>query len=286
MNIFYIGSSGALSLIPFKRLLSSRHTISAAGVFNPVVLHGSIIALENAPLSLTAMQHNIPLIDLSQSLAAILQQCKQYQIDIILVSCYSKRVPNALLELVNHACFNMHPSLLPNYRGPEPIFWQMKHASELGVSWHQLTHDFDAGDIVQQQNVQPVEAASHVEISLQLAEIGAELMLMLLADVATGAVRKTRQNKEAASYYPYPQQADFVLDLQRTALQAYNFMCATQAFGFSYRCQLQNQCYFLAQALGYHNESELKTVKQQGNTLYIPFNKGVLIASYTDKMRL
>ncbi len=284
MNIFYIGSSGALSLLPFKKLLSSKHSISAVGVFKPVVLHEKVIALENESLALAANQHDVLVIDLSQTLDIILQQCKKCSIDIILMSCFSKRLPDALINIGRKGCFNMHPSLLPHYRGPEPIFWQMKQASELGVSWHQVEHDFDAGDIASQQKMPVSDGSTYAEINMQLAETGAELMMKLLVDVSDGTLNKTVQNPEVVSYYPYPQQQDFVIDTSGSVQQAYNFMCATQVFGFSYRCQLENQCYFLGQALDYDNNASLGTAEVQGNTLYIPFKDGVLMATYTDKI--
>lgn len=284
MNIFYIGSSGALSLVPFNKLLFSKHSISAVGVFKPVVLQDKVIALENESLALAANLHNILLIDLSQPLDTIMQQCKKCSIDIILMSCYSKRLPDEIIKLSRHGSFNMHPSLLPHYRGPEPIFWQMKQASDTGVSWHLVEHDFDAGDIVCQQKVPVNEGAMYADINSQLAKAGAELMLQLIADIEDGRLNKIVQNSAIASYYPYPKQQDFVLDTEGSAQQAYNFMWATQVFGFTYRCQLENQCYFLRQPQGYDNKISLETAEVQGKTLYIPFKDSVLMATYADKI--
>ena len=138
MNIFYIGSAGVLSLIPFKKLLSSKFTVSAVGVANPITFKNKIIALENESLSLAANSFNIPVIDLSQAVHDIVAQCESYSIDVILMSCYGQRLPAEIINIAVKGCYNMHPSLLPRFRGPEPIFWQMKLASEIGVSWHRL----------------------------------------------------------------------------------------------------------------------------------------------------
>jgi methionyl-tRNA formyltransferase len=100
MNILYIGSSGALSLEPFKKLLSSEHSVVAVGVFNPIVLNDKIIALENSPLSLLAAQQNISIIDLSQTLDLIVERIKQLSIDVILMSCYGKHLPDEVAALV------------------------------------------------------------------------------------------------------------------------------------------------------------------------------------------
>lgn len=284
MNIFYIGSSGALSLIPFKELLASSHSICAVGVFNPIRLQHKVIALENESLALAAQQHNIPLIDLAQALPTILQQCKSYSIDIILTSCYSKRLPAELINVASIGGFNMHPSLLPEYRGPEPVFWQTKHASKLGVSWHRLAHDFDAGNIVSQQSVPVNEGASYTEITMRLAIAGAALMMKLLAVASDTKFHTTAQNPEAASYYPYPQPQDFVLDINGSAKQAYNFIRATAIFAYPYLCRNNNQSYYLKQALKYDSKNSLKAVEIFADNVHIPFKEGVLVATYTGKI--
>jgi len=290
MNILFIGSSDALSLVPFKRLLSSQHKVSAVGVANPIRFKNKIIALQNESLALAASKSNIPVIDLSNNIKDVLQQCANYSIDIILMSCYSKRLPDQLINAVAKGCFNMHPSLLPAYRGPEPVFWQMKQAADVGVSWHRVNHDFDAGDIVVQQEVVLHEGATYSEINQQLAETGAKLMMSLLKDVSNGSILSTKQNPELASYYPYPEKNDFELDTGwkagLSAEWAYNYMCATQAFGHLYRCQPGKHNYLLKQALDYDNNQVLDSVETQGDKLFVPCNEGVLIATYTDKMSL
>jgi len=284
MNILYIGSSGPLSLIPFKKLLSADYKISAIGVYSPVVLNDKVIAIENESLALAANQHDLLLLDLSQPLDTVLKQCEPLSIDIILMSCYSKRLPDEIINIADRGCFNLHPSLLPRYRGPEPVFWQMRTASTLGVSWHRVVHDFDAGDVVAEKRVIADDGANYREINQQLAENGAELMIDLLAGISAGRLISNPQNPEVASYYPYPQQKDFVVDTKWTAQHAYNFMCATQVFGYPYRCQIGAYCYILKQALDYDNNASIEDVEVQADKLYIPCTEGVLIVSYTARM--
>lgn len=284
MNVLYIGSSGALSLTPFRKLLASEHVISAVGVYNPVVLNSKIIALENESLALLANQQNIPLIDLSQPVDHIVQSCSEFSIDVILMSCYSKRLPAELIQLGSKGCFNMHPSLLPEYRGSEPIFWQMKQASDVGVSWHKVSRDLDAGDIVTQQKVFLDDGLSYTQICQVLAEKGAVLMLSLLSDIMADSLVATVQNPELASYYPYPEKQDFVVETTWTAQHAYNFMTATQSFGYGFQCQIDGHHYLLARAIDFDNNESLTEAVVKDDTLYIPCNDGVLIATFTAKL--
>ena len=284
MNIFFIGSSGALSLVPFKSLLSSSHTVSAVGAHRPITIDNKIIALENESLALAANQSAIPVIDMSQPVDEIVRQCSDYKFDAILVSCYSKRLSQAIIKLAAAGCYNMHPSLLPAFRGPEPVFWQMKYGADVGVSWHQVVRDFDAGDIVAQQRVKLDDGASYLEISSQLAENGAQLMHNFLAELVSGKLAMVPQDEAEASYYPYPTADDFDIDTDYSARQLYNFMRATEAFAQPYRYRSGGQCFFLDKALDFDNNLELETLEIQGNRLYIPSNEGVLIAGYTDKI--
>lgn len=304
MNILYIGSSGALSLVPFKKILASEYTVSAVGIYHPLMIEQRIIALENESLALSAQQQQIPVIDLSQLTDKrpdqrpdqrpehrpdqLLEQLKALKIDLILMSCYGRRLPEKIINLAPAGCFNMHPSLLPRYRGPEPVFWQMKAASEMGVSWHLVTQDLDAGDIVKQQKIKLDEGMSFSQITQLLADTGAELMLTLLSELSQPAslypLQRKVQDETLASYYPYPDQRDFAVDTAWSAAHAYNFMRATQAFGHDYYCKSGRYEFFLEQALDYDNNATLTAVEVQGNRLYIPFKEGVLTATYTGKL--
>ncbi|PCJ87614.1 MAG: hypothetical protein COA54_04770 [Thiotrichaceae bacterium] len=286
MNILYIGSSGALSLIPFKKLLVSHYQVSAVGIFNPILLDGKVIALENESLSLLANQESVQVVDLSQSIDTIVQQCKRLSIDIILMSCYGKRLPTQIVNLPTQGCYNLHPSLLPDYRGPEPVFWQMKAAATIGVSWHKVVYDFDAGDICNQKKVMPDDGASYVEINQQLAEAGAGLMLDLLADCSSNKLSVIEQDAKLSRYYSYPIKKDFVVDTQWSAQHAYDFICATAVFGHTYQCAIDGRSYGLVEAFDYDNNANLDCVERQGDRLYIPFKEGVLVARYADTINL
>ncbi len=284
MNILYIGSSGALSLVPFEKLLSSGYSVTAVGVFKPIVCNDKIIALEGSSLSLLASQKNIPIIDLSQTVEKISERCKKLSIDIILMSCYGKHLPDEVVKMATLGCFNMHPSLLPKYRGPEPIFWQMKHECKKGVSWHQVTDDFDAGDVVRQKQVFIEDGADYAEINLIMASAGAELMMEMLITLSGVKRFAVSQDTELSSYYPYPEKEDFVVDIAGTAQLAFNFMRATEIFGYSYLCQIGNHRYLLARALDYDNNEHLQEAEVSGNKLNIPCNEGVLTAIFTAKL--
>ena len=147
----YIGSSGALSLLPLRYLLEADHALCAVGVdanqdsfLRDTRL--SIIAAQNENVEMLARMAGVPLINLNTPLAACVRAIREAAPEVILVSCFGRRLPQAILEIPSHGCFNFHPSKLPAYRGPVPGFWQFRDGvREFGVSLHRMTEQFDAG---------------------------------------------------------------------------------------------------------------------------------------------
>jgi len=272
-------------MMPFHALCEMALTPVAVGIHQPVDINKKIIALQGESLESAAIQNNIPVLDLSAPIDQVLSQCEALAVDTILMSCYPRRLHERLIEYVAGDCFNMHPSLLPGFRGPEPIFWQMKLGSETGVSWHRVTAELDAGDVVAQSRVVLDEGADYDEICQALASKGSELMLTLLSEIERGALHGTPQSEPLASYYPYPLADDFSIDTCWSAEHAFNFMSATQKFAEVYRCETSGYCFYLKQAIDYDNNLTLETVETKGDRVYIPFKEGVLTASYADKIR-
>jgi len=79
-------------------------------------------------------------------IAALIQQ---RAIDFILVACWSYLIDDTLIESPRKAALNLHPSMLPDFRGPNPIEQQLaRPGSSFGVTLHLLNDRFDHGDII------------------------------------------------------------------------------------------------------------------------------------------
>ena len=130
MKIMYIGSSGALSILPLRYLLEADDSLCAVGVdaHQDSFLRDtrlSIIAAQNENVEMLARMAGIPLINLNTPLADCVRAIREVSPDILLVSCFGRRLPQQILDIPVHGCFNFHPSMLPAYRGPAPLFWQL-----------------------------------------------------------------------------------------------------------------------------------------------------------------
>ncbi len=114
------------------------------------------------------------------------------RIDFILVACWPYLIGAALLGAARKAALNLHPSLLPAYRGADPLGAQLAAGDEnFGVTLHLLDARFDHGDIVAQDRIE--SAAERATLERRCAERGAELFVEAAARFDDGWTLR-RQN--------------------------------------------------------------------------------------------
>ncbi len=120
--------------------------------------------------------------------------------DIIVVAAYGQYITPAILAIPPLGAINIHPSLLPKYRGASPIQWALANGEkETGVSIIRVAKDMDAGDILRQVS-EPIRDTDTTEtLTERLARIGADLLVETLNDIRQGRVRAVRQNHAQAT---------------------------------------------------------------------------------------
>lgn len=260
MNIVYFGSAGSLSCTPLRALLSSGYKISAIAVDS---LHDNKLFISDIPTINAASQSvesmallcDIPLIKLTDKLSENRLEICAYKPDIILVSCYGRRLPDAILSIPQIGCFNIHPSLLPAYRGPDPVFWQFREgAPEFGVTLHQMTSRYDSGNIVSQKRMTIPDGVSKRQANSLLAHAAAKLLLQVLPVLQNSQFKKMPQDEDNASYQSFPTQDDYRVSIQWTARRMYNFMSAYRQPGIAFSCEVDGRIYRLLEALSYQDE--------------------------------
>ncbi len=147
--------------------------------------------------------------------------------DAICVACFTRRLPPALLALPRLGCLNAHPSLLPDNRGPDPLFWTFHSgATETGVTIHLMDTDLDTGPILAQARLTLAAGEAEAALELRLATLAGELMTQALADLRAATHASTPQNAAHASAHPWPTAEDYAIPAaQWSARRAYSFAC-------------------------------------------------------------
>jgi methionyl-tRNA formyltransferase len=149
--------------------------------------------------------------------------------EVLCAACFPRRLPPAWLAAPARGAFNVHPSLLPAYRGPEPLFWQFRLGeAHTGVTVHQMDLGFDTGPILAQAEVAFADGLSGSEAERLTARAGARL---LVAALQTGPLPVNPQPEAGASYFPRPGPADLVVGTDWPARRAFNFMRGAEAWG-------------------------------------------------------
>jgi methionyl-tRNA formyltransferase len=133
--------------------------------------------------------------------------------DLFVVASYGRILPPPLLDVPRLGALNVHPSLLPKYRGATPIQSAIANGEhETGVSIMFMDAGLDTGDIVLQKSIPIEENESYGELHDRLALIGADLLAAALDLAARGELMRRPQAGEPSVTRPLTKD-DLVLDL-------------------------------------------------------------------------
>jgi methionyl-tRNA formyltransferase len=227
-----------------------------------------------------ARLHNIPLIKLSGLWSEGVDQIAEYSPDIIIVSCFARRLPDSVLSIPDVGCFNLHPSLLPAYRGPVPLFWQFRAGVEaFGITLHRMSSQLDAGNIVAQTTVVVPDGFSCQQANVLLAEAGSELLVQTLSNFRGDELTGSPQDEHYASYQGFPSPSDYAVSADWSAKRLYNFICATRDRGMPYPCQLESRVYCLLEVDAWQETGDTGLMIS-GNTITIPCSRGSVTARF------
>lgn len=147
-----------------------------------------------------AKKHNIPVWQ-PQKVTEIEENIKKIpNVAGVLVS-YGKIIPKSMLALFSPGIINVHPSLLPRYRGPSPIESAILHGDEkTGISIMQLTSEMDAGPIYCQKEIPLTSKETRPELYRKLANEGADLLSQNLKAILNQDITPEPQNHRETTY--------------------------------------------------------------------------------------
>lgn len=301
LRLLFFGMLGELSRIPLAALLDAG--LDVVGVVIPASAlplpdyspPASIIPISAEPppsqLSLLnpyvnpttlhlAWQDHIPVfashrLDTPETLATL----AGLNPDLICVSCFSQRLPKPLLDLPRLGCLNLHPSLLPDFRGPTPLFWTFRQGQRnTGVTVHFMDEGLDTGDIALQAPLSLPDGISGAEAERLCAARGGRLLVEAVQELAQGQLAP-RPQPPGGSTYPWPAPADFRLDTNWPARRAFNFMRGTAEWNQPYPVTVAAGELELAIALSFTTTTPITApLVRQGDEVLIHFTPGVLQA--------
>lgn len=133
--------------------------------------------------------------------AALCRLVATHRADLLLSAGYPRILPVPVLDAAPRGALNVHPSLLPRYRGPSPVFWQVALGeTRSGITIHRMTSRADEGPIVAQAEISVGAEESAGALFLRLARLAARLVPEILGQLEGGTVVERPQDAAAASY--------------------------------------------------------------------------------------
>jgi methionyl-tRNA formyltransferase len=211
VNVVFCGNPD-FALFALDALLASPHHVLAA-VCSPDRPRGRGRQESALPVKTRAVQIGIPVLQPEKlSDPAFLNQVRDLNPDCLVVVAF-RILPRELFGMPRFGSFNIHPSLLPRYRGPAPIRWTLINGDpETGVSIIQLTEKIDGGGILAQQQsiISPTE--NYGALHDRLGVLGAQMLIEVLDRNENGQIlERIIQDENAVSRAPKLLATDFRL---------------------------------------------------------------------------
>ncbi len=121
-------------------------------------------------------------------------EIKELVPDLVVVVSYGVILPKSFLDIPKLGCINLHPSMLPKYRGAAPIQWAILNGDDTtGVTIMYLDQGMDSGDIIIQREVAIDPDETTGDLWARLSTIGAEMLTQVIKNIDNGIIERTPQ---------------------------------------------------------------------------------------------
>lgn len=180
-----------------------------------------------------ANNHALPLAELhSGRLDSVVESIVPLRPDLIVVACFPRLIPRSIIDLAVHGGCNLHPSLLPALRGPDPLFWTLHQGlTQSGVTLHRLSDRFDTGEILAQSGVE-IPAGERIDrLETVMGQVAGELLLHSLAQWPEINAGARAQDEDRVTYAPNPKVADFRIPTDWPVERAFRFIHGVAPLG-------------------------------------------------------
>lgn len=196
------------------------HSELVAVLTNPDRVSGRSRKLRQSPVKQYAEAVGLPVLQPERLDAAAREAVREYAPDLLAVAAYGKIFGPKFLAIFAQGGINLHPSLLPRYRGPAPIPAAILAGDhESGISIQQIALEMDAGDILVQEPFPISPQSTTQNLSEYSARRGAELMLQAIDQLEAGAIKPRPQNANHASYCRLIKKEDALINWQLSAAE-------------------------------------------------------------------
>jgi methionyl-tRNA formyltransferase len=177
------------------------------------------------PVAIQARSLEIPVLQPSDLTDPnFISRLKNIKAAAIVVIAY-RIIPDDLFTVTKYGAINLHPSLLPKYRGAAPIQWALINGeSRTGITTFVIQKKVDAGKILMQQTVEIEENENFDQLSYRLSRLGADLMIETLKNIQNNNIEPVQQNEVLVTKAPKITADHCRIDWELSATEIFNLI--------------------------------------------------------------
>ncbi len=225
MRIIFMGNPD-FAVPSLQRISKSSHKIIAV-VSNLPKRIGRGNKIKETVVGIAAKAMEIPLLQPPKlNDKQFLQYLSWMKPDIFVVVAY-KILSDRLLSIPKYGAINLHPSLLPKYRGAAPIQWSLINGDlQTAVTTILLSKQIDSGEILLQEIVDIGDEDNYGTLASRLSEIGADLVIKTLNGIEEGNLKGTSQDESKVTLAPKIKSDDYKINWTKPAFEIHNLIRA------------------------------------------------------------
>ena len=202
--------------VPVLQKLYEGGLVPGLIISNPDKPQGRNLEIASPPAAEWAKKNSIPLIQPEK----LTKEGIRNNFDFFVVVSYGKIIPKEILDLPKLGTINIHPSLLPYYRGPAPIVAAILNGdTETGVTIIKIDEEMDHGPILAQEKIALSGNESIQDLEKSLAELGGKLLTKVIPEFIAGKIKIIEQDHGRATYVKKIVKADGEINLEDNPLK-------------------------------------------------------------------
>lgn len=235
MRIIFAGTSDFAVPI-LERLIETREQEIKMVITQPDRRRGRGLKEVPSPVKELSLKYRLPLAQpVSINDPAFQPVLEKMAPDLAVVAAYGQKLSARILSLPRFGWINIHPSLLPRYRGAAPVNYALWHGdTQTGVTIFRMTEQMDAGPIISQRAVPINEEETAVELGHKLALVGRELLIETLQQFEDNKVSFKAQDESAVTYAPRLKKENGLINWTDSAERIRNQVRAMQPWPGAY----------------------------------------------------
>lgn len=285
MRVLFMGTS-EFAIPALKALIAQNHEIIGV-VTQPDRPSGRGKTLKPTPVKKIAAYHTLSVYQPEKVRETeFVNTLKQLNPDVIIVAAFGQLLPQSVLDIPPCGVINLHPSLLPKYRGAAPIQWALINGEDkTGVTLMLLDAGEDTGDIICKERIRIGLEDTAITLHQKLADIGARRLIDVLANLQPGELPPaTPQNHAEATHAPRLTKELGRISWVESATKIHNLIRGTSGWPGAYTFFRDNTLLKIIQTIPYCMKE--KKLNEQPGTIRINTEQDLFVSTGKGEIQL